>query len=145
MPKIQFFTEDVSFQLKQKKLIRNWIEKVIHKNGAELNELNYVFCSDDYLKKINIEYLDHHYYTDIITFDNSETEGELEGDIFISIDRVKENSQDYTKHFEDELHRVIIHGVLHLIGFGDKIKKEAEEMRRQEETSLSLLQSLKNQ
>ena len=145
MPKIHFFSEDISFQLSKKTLISNWIEKVVQNKGANLLELNYVFCSDDYLKNVNIEYLDHHYYTDIITFDNSETEEEIEGDIFISIDRVKENSQEYHKSFEEELHRVIIHGVLHLIGYRDKSEMEAKEMRQQEETSLSLLEALKNQ
>lgn len=145
MPKINFFTEDISFNLKQKTLLRNWIKKVILSKGAKLNEINYIFCSDHYLKEVNIVYLDHDYFTDIITFDNSEEENHLEGDIYISIDRVQENSEQFGKTFENELHRVIIHGILHLLGFGDKTDEEAEQMRKEEEISLSLFPSVENQ
>lgn len=145
MQKIHFFTEDISFQLKQKKNIRHWIENVVHNEGAKINELNYIFCSDEYLKEVNIEYLDHHYYTDIITFDNSEDPAILESDIFISIDRVKENSQEFSKNFTEELHRVIIHGVLHLLGYKDKEEKESRLMRQKENDSLALLNSIENQ
>jgi probable rRNA maturation factor len=144
MPKINFFTEDISFNLKQRIYIRNWIQKVVLSKGAKLNEINYIFCSDEYLKVINKEYLNHDYYTDIITFDNSEEENQLEGDIYISIDRVKENSKQFGKTFENELHRVMIHGILHLIGYADKTKEEAEQMRHEEEASLLLFPSVKN-
>ncbi len=145
MPKINFFTEDISFNLKQKNLIRNWIKKVILSKGAKLTEINYIFCSDEYLKEVNIEYLNHDYYTDIITFDNSEKENCIEGDIYISIDRVRDNSQQFGKTFENELQRVIIHGILHLIGYGDKTEEEAEQMRQEEETSLLFFPSEENQ
>jgi probable rRNA maturation factor len=144
MPKINFFTEDISFNLKQRIHIRNWIQKVILSKGAKLNEINYIFCSDEYLKAVNIEYLNHDYYTDIITFDNSEEENQLEGDIYISIDRVRENSQQFDKALENELHRVMIHGILHLIGYGDKSEEEAEQMRHEEEASLLLFPSVEN-
>ena len=139
MPKIQFFSEDISFNLKHKDKIRKWLTNIVLNNGAKIRELNYIFCSDDYLKQVNIDYLDHHYYTDIITFDNSEEEDILEGDIFISIDRIKENSMEYSRSFEDELHRVLVHGVLHLLGFSDKDESEASEMRKQEDISLQSL------
>lgn len=145
MQKIHFFTEDISFQIKQKKIIRQWIENIVRNEGAKINELNYIFCSDEYLKKVNIEYLDHHFYTDIITFDNSEVPGTLESDIFISIDRVKENSQEFSKDFNEELYRVMIHGVLHLLGYKDKEEEESQLMRQKENDSLALLHSFQNQ
>lgn len=145
MQKIHFFTEDISFELKGKKSIRQWIEDVVHKEGAKINELNYIFCSDEYLKQVNIEYLDHHYYTDIITFDNADNADTLESDIFISIDRVKENSQEFSRTFKEELHRVIIHGVLHLLGYKDKEEQDVIMMRQKEDDSLALLHSLQNQ
>ena len=144
MQKIHFFSEDISFNLKKKTLIRKWIKEIIKQKGAELNEINYIFCSDPYLKQVNIDYLDHHYFTDIITFDNTEEGGKMEADIFISIDRVKENSLEYSRNFEDELHRVIIHGVLHLLGLPDKTKEEQKLMRQEEDQCLSFLSSLEN-
>lgn len=145
MQKINFFSEDISFNLKQKTVLRNWIQKIVRSKGAKIAEINYIFCSDEYLKEVNIQYLQHDYYTDIITFDNSEEEDLLEGDIYISIDRVQENSQAFSKPFENELHRVMIHGILHLLGLSDKTEEEAEQMRKEEETSLSLLPSVENQ
>lgn len=145
MPKVRFFNEETSYKPQKKGLLSEWINKIILNKGAKLKELNFIFCSDEYLKQVNIEYLNHHYYTDIITFDNSEEEGRVEGDIFISIDRVKENSNGYSGSFDEELHRVMAHGVLHLLGYRDKEEEEINEMRKQEELSLSLLRSLENQ
>lgn len=145
MQKINFFTEDISFHLKHKTKIRQWIQKVILSKGAKLTEINYIFCSDEFLKTVNIEYLEHDYYTDIITFDNSEEEKQLEGDIYISIDRVGENSKLFAKSFEEELYRVMIHGVLHLLGYGDKTPEEASLMRQEEESALSIFPSVENQ
>lgn len=136
MQKIQFFTEDISFNLSNKTKIREWLNNVAKIHGAKIKEINYIFCSDEYLKQVNIDYLDHHYYTDIITFDNSEEDANLEADIFISIDRVKENSQEYSKEFLNELHRVMAHGVLHLIGFTDKEEADQIEMKKQEDAAL---------
>ena len=142
MPAINFFEEDIKFNLPQKAKTKAWIKNVVAKEGASIEELNFILCSDPYLKQVNIDYLQHDYFTDIITFDNSEEEGVLEGDIFISIDRIKENSQDFDAPFEQELRRVIIHGVLHLIGYGDKSEDEQLQMRKKEDEYLSLYASL---
>jgi probable rRNA maturation factor len=107
--------------------------------GFELEELNYIFCSDEYLHQMNLTYLNHDTLTDIITFDNSEAEQIIEGDIFISIDRVKENSEEFDVLFETELHRVLVHGLLHLFGYKDKSEREKVLMREKEEACLSLL------
>lgn len=135
---INFFDEDVSFTPSTPDTIKSWIYNVIQERGFLLVNLNYIFCSDDYLLSINIEYLNHDAYTDIITFDHSEQVQELESDIYISIGRVKENASQFNKKFDDELHRVMIHGVLHLMGQGDKTKEEQLEMRKKEEACLSL-------
>lgn len=136
---ITFFSEDIAFQLSDEPAIVNWIETIIKNHTYDLGELNFIFCSDSYLHKINLEYLDHDTFTDIITFDNAEEEGIIEGDIFISIDRIEENAQQFETSFENELFRVIIHGVLHLLGFSDKTPEEKEGMRKNEDACLSLL------
>lgn len=135
---INFFNEDVSFSLSTSDSTKSWIYNVIHGRGFLLVTLNYIFCSDEYLHGINVEYLAHNTYTDIITFDHSEQVQELESDIYISIGRVKENASKFNKKFDEELHRVMIHGVLHLMGQGDKTKEEQLEMRKKEEACLSL-------
>mgnify|MGYP005755348081 CR=1 FL=1 len=135
---IEFFSEDVEFELKNPDQVAAWINDVIEKHNQELVSLTYVFCSDDYLHEMNVSYLDHDTLTDIITFDNADEEGIIEGDIFISIDRVQDNAKDMGTTFENELHRVIIHGVLHLLGFKDKTEEQEELMRKQEDSSLSL-------
>ena len=117
--------------------IRGLIKNVLSAENKLLENLNYIFCSDSYLHKINLKYLNHDELTDIITFDNAETDGIIEGDIFISIDRIRENSLDFNKSFENELYRVIIHGVLHLAGYSDKNKIEKIEMRKLEDKYLS--------
>lgn len=138
MPAINFFEEDVTFKFPQKARIKTWITKAVFKEGSTIQELNFIFCSDSYLKAVNIEYLQHDYFTDIITFDNSEEDGKLEGDIFISIDRVRDNSQEFSFSFEEELRRVMIHGVLHLLGYKDKSAKDQHLMREKENEYLSL-------
>src|SRR5690606_26867158 len=120
MAKINFFTEEVDFKLKNKSIIRKWITDSVKNEKCFVGELNFIFCSDEYLLKINQEYLNHDTYTDIITFDNGEEEGEITGDIFISIERVNENAAQFKINPDTELQRVMIHGVLHLIGFPDK-------------------------
>ncbi|MCJ8163777.1 rRNA maturation RNase YbeY [Pontibacter sp. E15-1] len=135
---IEFFSEDIEFELHDPDEVAEWIATVVAKHGQELNNLTYVFCSDDYLHSINVEYLDHDTLTDIITFNNADEDGTVEGDIFISVDRVGDNAKDIGTSFKDELHRVIIHGVLHLLGFRDKSKEEEALMRKQEDSSLSL-------
>ena len=136
---INFFYEDTPFQLKQTQQVSNWIKKVISLEAQILEELNYIFCSDNYLHEINKTYLGHDTYTDIITFDYKEKNGApIEGEVCISVDRVQENATTYQKTFEEELHRVIIHGVLHLLGYRDKTPQEQKEMRKKEEACLSL-------
>ncbi len=134
---IHFFTEDIKFDLKNKRSKKSWIKSIAEEEGYKIAEINYVFCSDDYLLDININYLDHDTYTDIITFDNSESEKIIESDIYISIDRVRENAKTHDIPFEDELDRVLIHGVLHLCGYKDKTKEEEINMRLKENNSLS--------
>jgi len=135
---IQFFAEDIDFDLTNQTIISDWIKVLINNHKKELHLLNFIFCSDSYLHQINVEYLNHDTLTDIITFPYAEIPI-IHSDIFISIDRVKENSTLFKTTFEKELHRVIIHGVLHLCGFGDKNETEKKEMRNQEEKALALL------
>lgn len=137
---IQFFNEEIDFKLSHKSAVRKWITHIISVEGQSIDELNIIFCSDDYLLNINQQYLDHDYFTDIITFDNREETGHpISSDIFISIDRVRDNANNLSLPFTSELHRVIIHGVLHLLGQGDKTKDQKAEMSKREEASLSLL------
>ncbi len=135
---IHFFTEDVDFTLKQKSEIRKWILTTIKNESYRLKEVNYIFCSDDYLLEINRQYLNHDTYTDIITFDTSEKERMVVGDIFISIERIRENADKFKSSERDELHRVMIHGVLHLLGYTDKGKKEKAQMTDKENQYLGL-------
>jgi probable rRNA maturation factor len=139
MPSIIFFSEKTRFKLVNTKRTASWVKSVIKREGAILNSINYIFCSDEYLREINVQYLGHKTYTDIITFNNNPSEGELEGEIYISIDRVRENAKIFKTDFQTELHRVIIHGILHLIGFNDKTKREKTLMREKEDAYLSLL------
>ena len=118
--------------------INVWLFSLIEKHNYILEELNYIFCSDEYLLKINQEYLNHDYFTDIITFDNSEVKNTLVSDIFISIDRVKDNATSMNNDFELELLRVLSHGLLHLFGFKDKTEKDIQIMRTKEDESINL-------
>ena len=139
--KLTFFFEDTpELDLSVDKYL-SWLAPIITNHEHYLTTLNYIFCSDEYLLEINKEYLEHDYYTDIITFDNSDEEGVIEGDIFVSIDRVKENATTNKVPFNTELNRVIAHGLLHLLGFGDKSKEEEIEMRKNEDACLSLWQN----
>jgi rRNA maturation RNase YbeY len=135
---IHFFSEDLSYTLKKKTLVRQWISDTIKNEGKILKELNFIFCSDQYLLTINQQYLNHDTYTDIITFDNSENRDEIEGDIFISIERIRENSKNLNVSEEDELHRVIIHGTLHLLGYLDKTRKAKALMTQKEDQYLAI-------
>ncbi|MEJ7691938.1 rRNA maturation RNase YbeY [Daejeonella sp.] len=129
---INFFIEDISFNLKRKILLRKWVESCIKAEGYRLRELNFIFCSDNYLLGINQEYLKHDTFTDIITFDNSEDDKLIAGDIFISVDRVNENAISFKVSRQDELHRVMIHGTLHLLGYPDKGKEAKAVMTKKE-------------
>lgn len=122
MPAISFFNESVSYKLPNKLKLKKWIKSTIEKEGYNLEQLNFIFCSDEYLLGINQQFLNHDTYTDIITFDNSEVEKLIIGDIFISIERVKENAKIYKTNDFDEVCRIIIHGTLHLLGYKDKGK-----------------------
>ena len=135
---IRFFSEDIKLLLKNKAQLLDWFIATAKKEGANIKGLNYVFCSDTYLLEMNQSYLNHDTYTDIITFDNSETEVEIQGDIFISVDRVRENAQTFGINEQDELHRVMIHGLLHLLGYGDKSKAEKAKMTEKENYYLAL-------
>ena len=137
MPAIQFFEEDITYKLKHKIAIRQWITDTIHAEGYKLKELTYIFCTDEYLLQINQQYLDHDTYTDIITFDNSEKEKVIVGDIFISIERIRENAGKFSLTETDELHRVIIHGALHLVGYTDKTSADKKKMTLKEDFYLS--------
>ncbi|MGB3948410.1 MAG: rRNA maturation RNase YbeY [Bacteroidia bacterium] len=138
---IYFQTEDISFVLKNKALLKKWITLVIEKKKKKTGAINFIFCSDSYLLDINQNYLKHNTFTDIITFDYSKNQQNtpISGDIFISIERVKENANKYDVSFENELHRIIIHGILHLLGYTDKKKIDKEEMTKAENNSLLLL------
>ena len=129
---IRFFKEDCSVVLKNKAQLRDWFINTARAEANRIKELNYVFCSDAYLLEMNQSYLNHDTYTDIITFDNSETDENVLGDIFISIDRIKENAKNFGVSETDELHRVMIHGLLHLLGYGDKSKTEKAKMTEKE-------------
>lgn len=136
MPAINFFEEDIVFKPKQKARLREWVKATIAAEGYRLKELNYIFCSDAYLLQINQQYLDHDTYTDIITFDNSEQEKVIVGDIFISADRIRENAQKFKVTEATELHRVMIHGALHLLGYLDKSAASKNLMTQKEDEYL---------
>lgn len=138
MPTIQFFSEGISFKLSNPRKSRSWIKSAIEAEEQSSGAINFIFCSDDYLHEINVKYLDHDTLTDIVTFDNSEEDGLIEGDIFISVDRVEENARKFGRTFEDELHRVLIHGILHLVGYSDKSASAKRQMRKKEDHYLSL-------
>lgn len=138
MGSISFFSEDTPFELPHQGVIKEWIGNIIAAEGKKLKHLNYIFCSDAHLLKINQEYLDHDYYTDIITFNSSNQEDVIEGDIFISIDRVHDNALSLSNSFLHELNRVIAHGVLHLIGYDDNTASLKQTMRFKEDSYLSL-------
>jgi len=132
---IAFLTEDITFELKEKLKHKAWLKEAAKAEGFRIGELNYIFCSDDYLLDINQKYLGHDTLTDIVTFDNSEDPKMIEGDIFISIDRVQENALKFDTA-ESELKRVMIHGLLHLAGYKDKDKAQKELMTIKENEHL---------
>lgn len=129
---ILFHSEGIPFVLKQKAEIRKWIRSTIESENHRCGDISFIFCSDDYLIEMNIQYLNHDTLTDIITFDNSEEKGLIEGDVFISIDRIRDNSSQFNTSERDELHRVIIHGILHLLGYSDKGKEHKANMTAKE-------------
>lgn len=134
---IRFHYEDVRFRLSKGREVQKWLNTTIVAHSQKSGELNYIFCSDEYLLEINRQHLSHDYYTDIITFDYCDG-STISGDLFISIDRVRDNAKSLKISTIDELHRVMVHGMLHLIGYRDKTAKEIKEIRKQEDSSLTL-------
>ena len=135
---IYFFCEDISFKTPPIRSTRSWLNQVAACENRSIGSLNYIFCSDPYLLKINHDYLGHDTLTDIITFDNSESGAVIEGDIYISIDRVLDNADKFEVTFNQELHRVMVHGLLHLLGYSDKSVNQKKTMRKKESLYLSL-------
>ena len=133
---INFYSEN-QFELQDKELYENWIKKVIASEGKKTGEISFIFCDDEYLLEINRKYLDHDTYTDIISFDN--TLGKiLQGDIFISTERVAENAEAFEVNFEEELRRVLVHGILHFAGYTDKTEEDKSLMRQKEEEKMKM-------
>lgn len=134
---VRFFTEDIKFDFKYKMLTRKWLKAVAGSEMKQLGDVNVIFCSDNYILDVNMKYLQHYYFTDIITFDYCEGKV-LSGDLFISIDSVRENAVFYSTEFVDELNRVIVHGLLHLIGYDDHTEEEVKVMRSKEDYYLKI-------
>ena len=138
---ISFELADISYSIDKQDVLKDWIKKVVQFHQKKLSSIQFIFGSDEYILEINRTYLEHDFYTDIISFDYCE--GKLiSGDLFISLDRVIDNAKKLELDEPDELHRVIIHGVLHLLGFKDKTEEEATEMRKQENVALEILRKL---
>lgn len=135
---INFLYQDTSYRLKNISLTKRWINNICLANGRKPGEVNILFCSDEHILSLNRQYLQHDYYTDIITFDTSSylNKTSICGDIVISVDTVRENSKIYSATFEEEMHRVIIHGILHLLGFDDLTEEQKTEMRKKENEAL---------
>ena len=131
------FNYETDFELDNEEQYEDWISRIIESEGFDEGEINYIFCDDEYLHKINVEYLDHDTLTDIISFDY--TVGNLiQGDIFVSVERVKDNANDFNVSFEEELKRVLSHGVLHYCGYKDKSPKDEALMRSKEEEKMKM-------
>jgi probable rRNA maturation factor len=137
-PEIYFFLEEVRYHLRKKRKIKSWIIQTAENEQYKIGTLNYILTNDEVLVQLNKEYLRHITLTDIITFDLSENEGFLKGDIYISVDRARENARKFKDSLNNEIKRLMIHGVLHLIGYRDKSQSEREQMRAKEEYYLSL-------
>ena len=138
---IRYFQEDIRFELKQKRLNNSWLKMVAGSEVRRLGDINIIFCSDRYILDVNLRYLQHDYFTDIITFDYCEKDI-LSGDLFISIDSVRENALFYGVPFADELDRVMVHGLLHLIGYDDHTEEQIREMRAKEDYYLQMKAAL---
>lgn len=132
------FNFETDFELKNSSNIQSWITEIVISEGFELGEIVYVFCNDEYLHKLNVEFLDHDTLTDILSFDYSVGK-QINGEIYISVERVADNSNDFKTNFDDELHRVMIHGILHFCGYKDKSDMEEQSMRKKEDESLKKL------
>jgi len=142
MAKIYFFEEDVSYLLKRKTRIKDWIFLTAKEEGRKVENINIILCSDAYLLELNVQHLNHNYLTDVITFPLENRKGFINGDIFISLDRLQVNSLNYKVSLEIELLRVIIHGVLHLLGYGDKRVDDRKIMKSKENYYLELFNEM---
>ncbi len=138
---VRYYTQDTNFVYKNRLFNNRWLKTVAGSEIRKLGDINIIFCSDNYILDVNMKYLKHDYFTDIITFDYSEKDV-ISGDLFISIDSVRENALFYGTEFENELHRVIVHGVLHLIGYDDHCDEDIKMMRSKEDYYLKLRESL---
>lgn len=136
--RIYFFCEDVDFRPPPLKATTSWIDKVAKAENRVVGSLNYIFCSDTFLLSMNVQYLGHDTLTDTITFETGGSSEAIEGEVYISIERVKENAKEYKVSFTEELHRVMVHGLLHLFGYRDKTDRDKKIMRKKESTYLSL-------
>ena len=134
---VSYFNEDIRFPFKEKRLTSRWLKFVAESESRRLGDISVIFCSDPYILDVNLRYLKHDYYTDIITFDYCEGGKRLSGDLFISVDTVRENAVFYGVEFADELNRVIVHGLLHLIGYDDHTEEDRAVMRAKENYYLS--------
>lgn len=137
--KVNFFNEDIGFRLTERKKLKRWIFQAIDNEGFKAGVINYIFCGDEYLYKLNQDYLNHDTYTDIISFDLSDIKDRITGDIYISVVRAKENAKSYNQKIQWEIRRLMIHGALHLMGYKDKSKKDKMAMTEKEEYYLSFL------
>ncbi len=132
------FNFETDFELKNKSNLQKWISRIIISEGFELGEIVYIFCDDEYLHKLNMEFLNHDTLTDILSFDYHIGK-QINGEIYISVERVADNSKDFETNFDDELHRVMIHGILHFCGYKDKSETDEQSMRNKENESLKTL------
>jgi len=138
---VTFTSHEIDFNLKNKNKIRNWIKRIIKENKKNDGSISYIFTSEDYILKINNDYLKHNFFTDIITFDYSQNDM-VEGDIFVSVETVLTNSEKFHTSFEEELLRVLIHGIFHLLGFKDKTSEQKHSMRALEDKALLFFKNL---
>ncbi|MCQ2157939.1 MAG: rRNA maturation RNase YbeY [Bacteroidales bacterium] len=138
---VRYYKEDTNFDFRHKRINNSWYKLVCESEIKKLGDINVIFCSDNYILDINMKYLQHDYFTDIITFDYCEG-NVISGDLFISIDSVRENSEYYGTSFEDELNRVLVHGVLHLVGYDDHKEEDIRMMRSKEDYYLDVRKSL---
>ena len=138
MAELNFFSEEVNYRLRKIRKIRNWVLRTIKSEGGEVETINFIFSSDSYVHKINVDYLNHDTYTDIITFEYNDSGLPILSDIYISLDRCRENAKVLNLSLTNEVHRIIIHGVLHLLGYKDKNIKDKDLMTSKEDYYLSL-------
>ena len=136
---VNFHFADISFRLKNSLFLKKWVRGVVKLYKKKSGDINFILCSDDFLLELNRKHLKHDTFTDILTFDLSENTEIVSGDIFISVERVRENAKKFSVNFDDELHRVMIHGILHLLGFSDKTKMQKRQMREAEDACLQQL------